>query len=324
MIASLLPPKNALRTAHATAKPTRRLGQATDRPGCVIAVICYVERSVSSFTLMVKYRLLFACAAAFASTFALGAQPAVQPSESAQEKVPAPAKEPAITFNSVHVDGPYIAMTFDDGPSAKFTPKLLDLLAARHIKVTFFVLGELVAENPQVVARAAQEGHEIASHSWSHPNLAKMSQENVRSQLQRTDDAITSATGKRPTLFRPPYGSITPREKAWIHDQFGYDIILWDVDPLDWKRPGPAVVRSRILKETRPGSIVLSHDIHPGTIEAMPSTLDELQAKGFKFVTVSELINMATPVTPYPKAQPVAKTAPKEAPPAAPASSPNG
>jgi peptidoglycan/xylan/chitin deacetylase (PgdA/CDA1 family) len=150
-----------------------------------------------------------------------------------------------------------------------------------------------------------------------------MSQEGVRSQLQRTDDEIKSATGKRPTLFRPPYGSITERQKRWIHDEFGYDIILWDVDPLDWKRPGPAVVRNRILKETRAGSIVLSHDIHPGTIEAMPSTFDELEAKGFKFVTVSELLGMATPVTPHPKAEAAEKTPAKAAAPSAvPTSSP--
>lgn len=203
--------------------------------------------------------------------------------------------ESRITFNAVHVDGPYIAMTFDDGPSATLTPKLLDILAAHHIKATFFVIGENVAEHPEIVARAAREGHEIGNHSWSHPNFGKMSDDGVRSQVQRTDDAIKSATGSRPTLLRPPYGSITAREKRWIHDQFGYQIILWDVDPYDWKRPGPSVVRNRILKETRPGSIVLSHDIHPGTIEAMPSTFDALQAKGFKFVTVSELIRMAVP-----------------------------
>jgi peptidoglycan/xylan/chitin deacetylase (PgdA/CDA1 family) len=186
-------------------------------------------------------------------------------------------------------------MTFDDGPSATLTPKLLDLLAAHHIKATFFVIGENVAEHPEIVERAAREGHEIANHSWSHPNFGKMSDESVRSQLSRTDDAIRNATGTRPTLMRPPYGSITPRQKRWIHDEFGYQIILWDVDPYDWKRPGPSVVRNRILKETRPGSIVLSHDIHPGTIEAMPSTFDQLQAKGFEFVTVSELIRMAVP-----------------------------
>jgi len=273
---------------------------------------------------MSVYRLLLVCIATLIVATAVGAEPAVQPAKPAQEKTPAPAKEAAITFNSVHVDGPYIAMTFDDGPSAVLTPKLLDLLAAHHIKATFFVIGENVAEHPEIVARAAREGHEIANHSWSHPNFGKMSQESVRSQLQRTDDAIKNATSKRPTLVRPPYGSITEREKRWIHDEFGYDIILWDVDPLDWKRPGPAVVRSRILKETRSGSIVLSHDIHPGTIEAMPSTLDQLEAKGFKFVTVSELIDMATPVTPHPKAQTAEKTAAKAAPPAAPTSSPSG
>jgi len=293
---------------------------------------------------MPNYCLLLGCAATLSFTVANAAQPtpATKPAipahsieaapkagpanvqKEAAAKTPSPPKEPAITFNSVHVDGPYIAMTFDDGPSATLTPKLLDLLAAHHIKATFFVIGENVAEHPEIVARAAREGHEIASHSWSHPNFGKMSQEGVRSQLQRTDDAIKSAIGKSPTLLRPPYGSITEREKKWIHDEFGYDIILWDVDPLDWKRPGPAVVRNRILKETRPGSIVLSHDIHPGTVEAMPSTFDELEAKGFKFVTVSELIDMATPVTPHPKAEAADKTATKVAPPAVPASSPGG
>jgi peptidoglycan/xylan/chitin deacetylase (PgdA/CDA1 family) len=286
---------------------------------------------------MPTYCLLFGCAVTLSFTVAIAAQstPATQsvltarPIEAARKavpvkvqkeaaaKTPALPKEPPITFNSVHVDGPYIAMTFDDGPSATLTPKLLDILAAHNIKATFFVLGEMVAEHPEILARAAREGHEIASHSWSHPNLAKMSQEGVRSQLQRTDDEIKSATGKRPTLFRPPYGSITEHEKKWIHDEFGYDIILWDVDPLDWKRPGPAVVRNRILKETRSGSIVLSHDIHPGTIEAMPSTFDELEGKGFKFVTVSELLGMATPVTPHPKAEPAEKTPAKAAAPSA-------
>src|SRR5438094_6061259 len=151
-----------------------------------------------------------------------------------------------------------------------------------------------------------------------------MSEEGARSKLQRTDHANKSANGFRPTLLRPPYGSITAREKRWIHDEFGYQIILWDVDPYDWKRPGPAVVRNRILKETRPGSIVLSHDIHPGTIEAMPSTLDALAAKGFKFVTVSELIRMAVPgrllisPQPEPKASVPAAITPSPSPSATP------
>jgi peptidoglycan/xylan/chitin deacetylase (PgdA/CDA1 family) len=211
--------------------------------------------------------------------------------------------EPRISFNSVHVAGPYIALTFDDGPQATLTPKLLDLLAAHQIKATFFVIGQNVAEHPEIVARAAREGHEIGNHSWSHPNLGKMSDDGVRQQLRQTQDAIESATGDKPTLLRPPYGSLTTRQRRWIHVEFGYEIVLWDVDPLDWKRPGPTVVCNRIVKETRAGSIVLSHDIHPGTIAAMPSTLDQLEAKGFKFVTVSELIRMALPETPTPAAK---------------------
>src|SRR5436305_13336159 len=105
----------------------------------------------------------------------------------AQTPPPPPADAP-ITVSSVHVDGPYIAMTFDDGPHATLTPKLLDLLAAHHIKATFFVLGECVAENSDVLRRAAREGHEIGNHTWSHPNLGKMSDESARSQLRRTDE----------------------------------------------------------------------------------------------------------------------------------------
>lgn len=199
-------------------------------------------------------------------------------------------------------------MTFDDGPNASLTPKLLDLLAAHHMKATFFVVGENAAEYPEILKRAAREGHEIANHSWSHPNLGKMGDDAVRRELQKTDDAIKAAIGIRPTLMRPPYGSITARQKSWIHDEFGYRIIIWDVDPLDWKRPGPSVVTHRIVSEARPGSIILAHDIHPPTIEAMPATFDQLEAKGFKFVTVSELIAMARPLPP--KARPQTSDAP--------------
>jgi peptidoglycan-N-acetylglucosamine deacetylase len=215
-----------------------------------------------------------------------------------------PPAPPQISFNSVHVDGPYIALTFDDGPHATLTPKLLDLLAAHHMKATFFVVGQNAADHPDILRRAIREGHEIANHSWSHPNLGKMSDEAVRRELQKTDDAIFAAIGKHPRLLRPPYGSITARQQRWIHDDFGYQIIIWDVDPLDWKRPGPSVVCNRILKETRPGSIVLAHDIHPPTIAAMPATFDQLDRKGFKSVTVSELLAMATPVPPKPSVTP--------------------
>lgn len=233
---------------------------------------------------------------------------AQQPSPSPTKPKTAPEPEPKTTVSSVHVDGPYIALTFDDGPNQKLTPRLLDLLAENHIHVTFFVVGENAAEYPEILQRAVREGHDIGNHTWSHPNLAKMSDENVRSQIKRTEEAITNAIGSRPTLFRPPYGSVTAHQKRFIHDELGYEIILWEVDPLDWKNPGPNVVTSRILKETRPGSIVLAHDIHAQTIQAMPATLTELEAKGFKFVTVSQLLKLQTP-TPPPTPKPVAPAA---------------
>ncbi len=233
---------------------------------------------------------------------------AQQPSPSPTKPKTPPEPEPKTTVSSVHVDGPFIALTFDDGPQQKLTPRLLDLLAQHHIHVTFFVVGENAAEYPEILQRAVREGHEIGNHTWSHPNLAKMSDENVRSQIKRTEEAITNAVGSRPVLFRPPYGSVTARQKRFIHDELGYEIILWEVDPLDWKNPGPNVVSSRILKETHPGSIVLAHDIHTQTIQAMPETLTELEAKGFKFVTVSELLKLQTPIPP-PTPKPAAPAA---------------
>jgi peptidoglycan/xylan/chitin deacetylase (PgdA/CDA1 family) len=212
----------------------------------------------------------------------------------------APVVSNEFVFSAVHVNGPYIAMTFDDGPHATLTPKLLDILKARNIKATFFVIGKNAAEYPDILKRISAEGHEIANHSWSHPDLAKLPQDTMRSEISRTQDAITNTIARPVTLLRPPYGALSAAQRHYVHDSYGYRIILWDVDPLDWRRPGAAVVSERILKGVKPGSIILSHDIHPGTIEAMPATLDALLARGFQFVTVSELIKMEVPQTPAP------------------------
>ncbi len=220
---------------------------------------------------------------------ALHAQNTAATPLAAEPTTPAAEK---ITFADVNVDGPYIAMTFDDGPHATNTAKLLEMAAKRHIKLTFFVLGECVQQNPTVLQREVAEGHEIGNHSWSHPNLAKLSDAAVRSQLQRTEDLIVKTVGLKPKLMRPPYGELTKRQRIWVNQEFGYKVVLWDVDPLDWKRPGPNVVAQRIIAGARRGSIILSHDIHAPTIEAMPQVFDTLLARGFKFVTVSELLAM--------------------------------
>jgi peptidoglycan/xylan/chitin deacetylase (PgdA/CDA1 family) len=247
------------------------------------------------------------------------ASPSPSPSPVSTPEAPAAEVKPATWF-SVHVDGPYIAMTFDDGPSAETTPRLLDILKQRNLKVTFFEIGQNAERNPAIVKRILAEGHEIGNHSWTHPQLSKLSDERVTEEITKTQDAIKNASGSgyTPTLLRPPYGAITARQKEWIEKQFGLSIIMWSVDPFDWKRPGESVIEQRILAGARPGAIILSHDIHKQTVDAMPATLDALIAKGFKFVTVSQLIAMNTPkssATPSsrPSASPHASPAKKKA-----------
>lgn len=213
------------------------------------------------------------------------------------------------TYSQCHVEGQYVAMTFDDGPHGANTPRLLEMLKQRGIKATFFCVGQCVAEYPEIAKRIVEEGHEIASHSWSHPQLSSMSEASVRDQLERTHQAIKQATGIAPKVFRPPYGAFTLRQRNWANAVYGYKTILWDVDPLDWKIRNASHVQSEILRQTVPGSIILSHDIHKSTIDAMPATLDALLAKGYKFVTVSELLAMDKPVPAKPKATPAPKTA---------------
>ncbi len=225
-----------------------------------------------------------------AAPLAAASSPAVS-GASSTAAVPA-SGAPRVTFSRCNVDGPYLAMTFDDGPSAANTPRLLDLAARKHIKLTFFLIGENARANPQLVQRELAEGHQVGNHSYTHPDLAKMTDDAVRAEIQKTQDAIIDASGYRPILMRPPYGALSARQRLWVARDFSVKIILWDVDPLDWKRPGPAVVASRIIAATRPGSIILTHDIHSQTVDAKPQVFDTLLAKGFKFVTVSELLAM--------------------------------
>ena len=227
---------------------------------------------------------------------------------------------PKITYSQCHVDGSYVALTFDDGPHKENTPRLLDILKKRGVKATFFVVGQCAAEFPEIMQRINADGHELANHSWSHPQLSKMAEGSVSDQLERTHQAVIQSAGVTPKLMRPPYGAFTPNQQAWAHRKWGYKVVLWDVDPLDWKTRNAAHVQNEILRQTVPGSIILSHDIHKSTVDAMPATIDALLAKGFKFVTVSELLAMDRPLPPKPKPTPASPST-GSATPADPASS---
>ncbi len=204
------------------------------------------------------------------------------------------SKGAGVTFSRVLVSGNYIAITFDDGPHPQNTPRLLDILRARNVKATFYVIGRSVDLYPQIVRRTVAEGHEVGNHTHTHRLMSKLGDSEVRSELVRCRDAVRRAAGVDMRTMRPPYGGLLQRQRQLVHAEFGYPTILWSVDPLDWKRPGPGVVTSRILAATNPGAIVLAHDLHSQTVDAMPATIDGLLRRGFKFVTVSQLLAMQT------------------------------
>jgi peptidoglycan/xylan/chitin deacetylase (PgdA/CDA1 family) len=203
------------------------------------------------------------------------------------------SKSSGVTFSRVSVPGPYVALTFDDGPHASNTPRLLDILRARNVKATFYVIGKNVDLYPNIVRRTVAEGHELGNHTYTHPKLSALGQDRVFSEIRKCDDAIMRAAGVRPRTLRPPYGALTQAQRVSIHSTFGYPTIMWAVDPLDWKRPGVSVVTSRIVSATSNGSIILVHDLHASSVDAMPATIDALLRKGYKFVTVSQLLAMS-------------------------------
>ena len=202
------------------------------------------------------------------------------------------SKDAGVTFSRVSVGEPIVAMTFDDGPHPRNTPRLLDMLRDRNIKATFYVIGRNVDLYPALTRRIVAEGHEIGNHTYTHGNLTKMSDAKVREEMVKCRTSIAKAAGVQPRTMRPPYGALLQRQRSMIHSEFGYPTIMWSVDPRDWQRPGPSVVTSRILSGTTPGAIILAHDLHAPTVDAMPGTLDGLLRKGYKFVTVSQLLAM--------------------------------
>ena len=198
-----------------------------------------------------------------------------------------------VSWSRANVSDKYVALTFDDGPVSANTTRVLNMLKMRNIKATFYVIGTRVKNNPSLMRRMVAEGHEVGNHTWTHGKLTGMSDSMVRSELNRTRDAIVATTGIKPRTMRPPYGALSTRQRNWIFNEYGYPTILWDVDPEDWKKPGTSVIKSRIVNNAKSGSIILLHDLHISTVDAVPSTLDALLRKGYKFVTVSQLIAMS-------------------------------
>ena len=178
-----------------------------------------------------------------------------------------------------------VALTFDDGPDPKTTPQALDILKKYGAKATFFMVGQNIAGNEAIVKRVHNEGHQIGIHTWDHPVLTKLPLETAQKEILDTQTAINNVIGIKPTITRPPYGAIN----ATIQNSVDQSFIMWNVDSLDWKTRNTKAIMQEIAK-TQPGSIILMHDIHQTSIDALPSVLEYLKSNGYTLVTVDELL----------------------------------
>lgn len=231
---------------------------------------------------------------------ALGA--ALAPAWAAEETTPAtidglevrkalPVIEPTYEVDALAINkgpgfGRRLAMTFDDGPAPTTTHMVLEQLRQRKIKATFFMIGQRVKEYPDIARDVLSEGHEIGNHSFTHPALGKMAVEKVTQEIQGCQDIIGQTLNLSPVWFRPPYGSFR-KELGPLAVARQLGVAYWSVDPQDWRKPGSSVVAERVLSQSRPGSIVLLHDIHRPTAEAVPAILDGLLERGYEFTTLS-------------------------------------
>ena len=193
-----------------------------------------------------------------------------------------------------------IAITFDDGPSPVWTPEILDVLKEHNVKATFFMVGKHLERYPQVGKRVAEEGHEIGNHTYLHHVLLYYTNDELHLELKYTEYLIESITGKKATLFRPPKAWLTGREKEYIKDE-GYKIVLWSINSKDWVSFfNVKYIVNNLLKRIKPGDIILFHDAggtftveggaRSNTVKAVRLLIEKCKARGYKFMTVSELI----------------------------------
>lgn len=179
-----------------------------------------------------------------------------------------------------------VALTFDDGPRPGTTDRLLDGLCERSVKATFFVVGTQIPYAPELVERMVREGHQIGVHTLEHTAVSGLNEENFRRQVEGERQQLYSLVGERELWLRPPYGSTDDNTARWADSP----VVLWSVDPEDWKDTDTKRITQHILDHTGDGDIVLLHDIYPSSVDSALAAVDGLQERGFQFVTVEELL----------------------------------
>lgn len=190
-----------------------------------------------------------------------------------------------------------IALTFDDGPGPE-TPRLLQILADKDVPATFFMVGKNAQARPETVKAVLDAGHELGDHTWNHPDLRTVSAEQVRKEVSDTSAAIAAGAGQGPTVMRPPYGATNDTVLSVLKD-LGLPVVMWSVDTEDWKNKSTSETRARAVAGAHPGAIILQHDIHSWSIDAVPGIIDDLRAQGYSFVTVSQLFDTMNPGEKY-------------------------
>ena len=191
-----------------------------------------------------------------------------------------------VSASATPVEAPKIALTFDDGPSAVWTPALLDGLKERGVKATFFLIGENADKNPEIVKRMAEEGHLIGNHTYHHVELIKVSENEARLELADTCAVIVRITGKEPEYMRPPFGTWQRK----LEQDIQMLPVLWTIDPLDWTTENQDEIVNKVVTEAEENDIILLHDCYKSSVEAGLRIVDILQEEGFVFVTVDELL----------------------------------
>lgn len=190
-----------------------------------------------------------------------------------------------------------VALTFDDGPHKTYTPEILDILDKYNAKATFFIIGENAENNPEIVLETYRRGHEIGNHTYSHPDLKRLSVEKSREEILKTQEILTDITREAPKLFRPPGGYVS---NALVDSLFELNcsVVLWSwrQDTRDWSCPTVTCIVNGVLKNLKDGDIILFHDYNAAksspTPEALDTILQTLSEQGYRFVTVSELHDM--------------------------------
>ena len=178
-----------------------------------------------------------------------------------------------------------VALTFDDGPSPSTTPTLLNILSEKNTLATFFMLGFMANNSPDIVKRAEREGHEIASHTMYHQNLVWLSPTDIGNDINEAKSTFSNILGHTPVLTRPPYGNLNDA----VRSSAGTPLILWSVDTRDWESHDASAIVSTALSQVHDGAIILMHDIYSTSVDAVPNLIDSLRAEGYEFTTVSEL-----------------------------------